>query len=375
MQELCKICGNGTSPKGVKTPLLAGTPLFQKLPAAFCRRCDLVQPSMATQRLIKNSRQWLDREHFGTHYIKKLPKKDHYACHKAYSTSMLGEAPKTVVRAPNTGELYLFKEPKRHHEIVSHGFRETVTELILSNLASMVTVAASCSICSYKGKVVLSSKIFTTPSDRLVHGVEIFKKLYDDGGIEEIQEDREKQRTFYTLQHIEEALGEFLPTLGQAILNDLHMMVLADAWVGNQDRHAENWGLLERRSSASAPPEYSFAPVFDTARGLFWNTNLVGLKDLYTGRDGEKNIEKYIDSCLPLIGLNQSIRPNHFDVARSIFLGKGRTLFMKFLNAIRSIDLDLQLDQYRGMIAPLRLHLIRRVLEKRREKLCKIPLE
>lgn len=46
--------------------------------------------------------------------------------------------------------------------------------------------------------------------------------------------------------------------------------LLFDAWIGNHDRHHENWGILARRDAAS---RHALAPSFDHASSLGQNEN------------------------------------------------------------------------------------------------------
>lgn len=45
-------------------------------------------------------------------------------------------------------------------------------------------------------------------------------------------------------------------------------MLVFDAIVGNNDRHFYNWGVIVDLKGMKPP---RFSPVYDTARGLFWN--------------------------------------------------------------------------------------------------------
>lgn len=51
-------------------------------------------------------------------------------------------------------------------------------------------------------------------------------------------------------------------------MNHLVRLLLYDALVGNNDRHFYNWGIVRSIKQSFQP---YFSPVYDTARGLFWN--------------------------------------------------------------------------------------------------------
>ena len=63
------------------------------------------------------------------------------------------------------------------------------------------------------------------------------------------------------------------PLTHAELFMDFLDMCMFDALVGNQDRHAKNRGIIERVKKHSELKELKerFAPIFDTARGFFWN--------------------------------------------------------------------------------------------------------
>ena len=66
-----------------------------------------------------------------------------------------------------------------------------------------------------------------------------------------------------------------------------------------QDRHHENWGVIVQRGRESAPPR--FAPLYDSARGLFCN-----ITDEYLGKffgaEGDRRLDRYVENSRPLVG-------------------------------------------------------------------------
>jgi hypothetical protein len=80
--------------------------------------------------------------------------------------------------------------------------------------------------------------------------------------------------------------------------------------VGANDRHAENWGVVEDVRHSRL---LSFAPIYDTARGLLLRLSDVDLSQWYTG-DTEREIARYAGRSVSLIGTGDHERPNHFEV-------------------------------------------------------------
>jgi HipA-like C-terminal domain len=96
------------------------------------------------------------------------------------------------------------------------------------------------------------------------------------------------------------------------IMDDFVKMLVFDALIGNNDRHLYNWGLLAHSVKKGI---VGFSPVYDTARGLFWN---ITDKDLQTYISYPTKIDKYIANSRPKIGWEGEIRLNHFQFIEGI---------------------------------------------------------
>ncbi len=89
-------------------------------------------------------------------------------------------------------------------------------------------------------------------------------------------------------------------------------MLLFDALVGNNDRHFYNWGIVRHLKGAHHP---YFAPIYDTARGLFWNGYEKKVISLYRNLN-EKEISKYINNSKPKVGWEGNENLNHFQLVK-----------------------------------------------------------
>lgn len=97
------------------------------------------------------------------------------------------------------------------------------------------------------------------------------------------------QRGAHTLPRIRETLLRWEEALhGAGMLQQFSDMVLFDAWVGNSDRHQENWGVLHR------PDKARLAPIFDTAACL--GSELLDSHGLLVDRPHVR-VEEYISRC------------------------------------------------------------------------------
>ncbi|MCY4560745.1 MAG: hypothetical protein OXC03_00190 [Flavobacteriaceae bacterium] len=64
------------------------------------------------------------------------------------------------------------------------------------------------------------------------------------------------------------------------ILNNLFHLIIFDALTGNNDRHYYNWGVITHLKDEHLP---YFSPVYDSARGLWWNTSDEKIISLHKG--------------------------------------------------------------------------------------------
>ncbi len=119
---------------------------------------------------------------------------------------------------------------------------------------------------------------------------------------------------FYTVQMIDDVLGEVSQSkeLHLRLRASFARMMAFDALVGANDRHAENWGGIEDVRSSRI---LRFAPIYDTARGLLLRLSDEELVRWYAG-DAEKELARYAQKSVSLIGTGEHERPNHFEVFR-----------------------------------------------------------
>jgi len=66
--------------------------------------------------------------------------------------------------------------------------------------------------------------------------------------------------------------------------------LLLDAWIGNTDRHHENWGLV-----LSPEQEVHLAPTFDHASSLGRNESDASRKERLTTRDAGRSVDRYAE--------------------------------------------------------------------------------
>lgn len=256
-----------------------------------------------------------------------------------------GAAPKTLVVIPATGPFdhaYVAKCPGKH------GARESVTEYLISCIgrdlplrlagARLVRMPPPLGVkCDVR---FLSRYFLPRKNQSLMHGLEVIARCFEmetEQLRREVPAARALEREFFTVDLISDVL-DHVGTNEQArrTLRDRFARMMAfDALIGANDRHPENWGLIY---DALEPGEFEFAPIYDTARGLFWNSSDARLEaDDARGRRAAV-IEHYATHSRPLISADIEPdsaleKPNHFDVI-TYMMGRDD---LNFTGAIRSV--------------------------------------
>ena len=112
-----------------------------------------------------------------------------------------------------------------------------------------------------------------------------------------------------TIKFVKKAITEVFPLDVNEIVNGLNKMLLYDAIVGNNDRHFFNWGIVRHIKNKHKP---YFSPIYDTARGLFWNFSDENLLNLRNKKQIELKVVKYHNETKPKIGWDGEKKINHF---------------------------------------------------------------
>jgi hypothetical protein len=239
-----------------------------------------------------------------------------------------GTAPKTLIRFPTqtyNARAYLAKAPSKLPKGGQPGTGplECVTEYLIARIGNMLPLrVAEARLIRFRERpsdVRFMSRIFLRGGESLIHGVEVVSKLFglsEEDQRVQLPKTEAAERKFYTFEFVNSVLKEMaIPRDIYPKLRDgLSRMIAFDALVGANDRHAQNWGVI----IAPDMTMMRFAPVFDTARGLLWNTSdqVLAGKD----RNGERAayIEEYAGNSRPLITGTGRNKDNHFDVIEYI---------------------------------------------------------
>lgn len=244
---------------------------------------------------------------------------------KELDFSVGGDAPKSFIAVyhyekqsgirksnPDTWPKYIAKVGHKWYPL------ESINEYLFNRIGEVLGIRmAVSSLMMAGGQLRFLSKYFLEKKESLEHGAQIFAGFMED---KDLVEDIEKQglaRRFFTFQFAEQAICHTFPDEAQLILADLVKMLLFDALTGQNDRHFYNWGVITHVENKKKP---IFAPVFDSARGLFWNNSEGQLLEwIADHKKLDNRIKKYAEGSKPKIGWDGLEDLNHFELINKIF--------------------------------------------------------
>jgi len=239
---------------------------------------------------------------------------------------------------------------------------ESITEHLLTRIGQLLSLRMADSELRTVGRQVrFMSRYFLGPSESLVHGAELFMRLLDRQFVDKITK-RKSEKDFFTFQTICEAVEDAFPAAASQIVSKLVEMIGFDAIIGHMDRHAFNWGVVVPVSE-SRPAH--FAPVFDTARALFWNIPEDRIDQMITDH---AQFEAYISRSRPQIGWDGSEDIGHFALVEALYRAhpEHRENLRRLIRADFLPEVGEVLNtEFGDLVTPNRRRLIKRCLEKR----------
>ena len=246
---------------------------------------------------------------------------------------------------------------------------ESVTEHLLTRVGQLLGLKMAASLLvSAHGQVRFLSRYFLGPNQSLVHEAEIFAGYLEDKDFVEEVERAGATRDLFTFQFIEEAIKVQFPGQASSILGAYTRMLAFDAIVGNNDRHHYNWGVVVH---THARHESFFAPIYDSARALFWNDSESKLQAVKQNPDPQRLhafFERYVKNSKPKTGWNGEDDPDHFSLIqkihhsypdlRAVLSGLYRPQFLRQFKEM----LD---SEFQPLMSPLRREMIVECMERR----------
>ena len=238
--------------------------------------------------------------------------------------AITGDAPKDFIRYysfgkglknnSNTWPLYIAKHGHKHYPV------EAITEHLLNRIGEEFgfTMAES-GLGWFGGQIRFLSKYFLNkPCEQtLQHGADLYSGYLnnDKDFVEEVERNNQSP-DFFTVQFTETTLKYFFPDDYERLFNEFLKLLILDALIGNNDRHFYNWGIITNISGKEKP---IFSPIYDTARGLFWNEHEDKLKRILQDKNRlPQFIMSYAKNSVPKIGWEGFRKLNHFDLVENI---------------------------------------------------------
>lgn len=233
------------------------------------------------------------------------------------SVSVGGNAPKDFVRVyeygagrknnPRSWPAYIVKLGDKWHP------SESITEHLLTRIGETLgfNMAAS-QLVRAEGQIRFMSRYFLEPDEQLVHGAEIFAQhLQDDEFVRQAEAEKLDQ-DMLTFQVVLESVSEVFRGQDPArLLADYVRLLAFDALIGNNDRHHYNWGVIIDVRGKRKP---EFAPIYDTARALFWNHTDTRVQSTFNGTKRDRFLARYVKGSGPKVGWDGKGRVTHFEL-------------------------------------------------------------
>lgn len=300
------------------------------------------------------------------------------------TVSIDGDAPKKFIGVYDNKLLEHRHKKKRKNwirYIAKSGHKwypiESVTELMLNRLGVIFGLnMAESSIAMIGGQLRFLSRYFLhSDKEELVHGADILAGYLNESPryVEEVDEQK-MTRDLFTLQVIEKSIETLFLYQKEEIMKDLVKLIIFDALVGNNDRHFFNWGVIRSLDNNFQP---YFSPVYDTARGLFWNYSENKVKDIVeVNHTIDSHIRRYCKSSRPKIGWEGENNPNHFQLFKQIYSNEFYITKDEVKNLLMHTILEQMNKEIRQNFQPImsvnRITLICKCLEYRFNELKKI---
>lgn len=205
----------------------------------------------------------------------------------------LGTKPKVWFRA-NDNKRWLFKYIDRED---GRATGEDWSEKVSSELCDLLGLPHACyDFGIWKGHKGVVCPIFVPESGHLIHGNELL--VHVDKGYPKDKFYNVREHTLRSVLAIIRTEG-INPPIGWKSFTDVTSSLdvfigylMLDAWIANQDRHHENWGLI-----LSPKPTVHLAPTFDHASSLGWNEkDEIRVERLGT-TDVRRGMESYVEKA------------------------------------------------------------------------------
>lgn len=237
--------------------------------------------------------------------------------------TMTGDAPKDFICYyhygigkkcnPKSWSYYIAKHGDKHYPV------EAITEHLLNRIGiCMGFKMAESELVWIGGQIRFLSRYFLDKPDEqiLEHGADLYAGYLQDKDFVEDVEKNHKSPEFFTVQFTQDTFKYFFPDDHNRLMTDFIKLLFLDAILGNNDRHFYNWGII-RNLNASVPPQFS--PIYDTARGLYWNDHEDKIEAILKDKSRLNSVlGKYSTQSKPKTGWDGVRNINHFQLIEKL---------------------------------------------------------
>ncbi len=201
------------------------------------------------------------------------------------ATEPVGSKPNFWFTRPESGK-WLFKE-------VRQDTGEDWSEKVAAELCALLDLPhASYEFARFQAKRGVITPTFAPPGCQLVLGNELLAKVVPEYDIKKV---RSPQHTLSRVLAVVRDAKLRVPLNWDSMPGvessfDVFIgYLMFDAWVGNQDRHHQNWGVV-----ISPEPQLHLAPTFDHGSSLGRNETDQARTERLATRDRGRSIEAYV---------------------------------------------------------------------------------
>ncbi len=309
--------------------------------------------------------------------VKVLKKKD-FVIHN--SDGLSGEAPKELISVYEHGKSSKSKKKTWIKYLSKLGNKRYPSESITEHLISEIGILLGFDMAETKlfvinGKIRFFSSIFLNQHERIIHAADILKAFLDieDDTLENIDKEK-KSQDYFKFHEVIEILNKTIPINSIEIQQKYIEMLVFDCILGINDRHFYNWGII---NSFKKNDTYRFSPIYDSARGLFWNITENKVKNILNNEHSLSSyFDKYMINAIPKIGILEiDSKINHIQLLKYM-LESDKYDKSKLTNLISKEILDkiesLIVNDFKKMISIKRKELILRYLNYRFKRIKEI---
>lgn len=301
---------------------------------------------------------------------KHIPKLKTYDLQTVEFLTISGDAPKDFITDKEYRPGHRSRQNPKDKFIAKVGSKYYPIESIIEQFITRIGQYFGLYIADSKLRIVeeqvrFLSKYFLKASEQLTHGAEIYEYSIGKENYAKLSEEKQ-EADYFTFQMTCEAIKVLIPDDDKKIIGGYVEMLTFDAIIGHNDRHPYNWGVIVPLRKDRKP---RFAPVFDTARALFWN---IPEKKVVTMLANKASFESYVKKCQPPIGWDNKKNVDFFELISLIWkeFPIYRKHIEKFLDADKLEKIGGILDkEFGNLLSEERRELIKKCLHLRQSRL------